>query len=316
VVSNPEDPAFEQAVLEGLWVLHSKGQARPNWLAQLLKSNDPRRRAAAVQLVRFQTTLLPDAEGILRIAAKDAHPRVRMAVVNVVSHLRALNAGRFGSERVTNEAAEGHHAHLHAGTPVVWEAVLEGMSAPEPAVKQMLEDMKAGTRPIKGRSVPVLELDPATLVDQWLEAVEKGWVAVSDDASSGTGKAGKGTPKERSYRTFIESDKAQTVSLSVKHGYVDISANGVQLLSSDSPYSSQQQAQFDLQKGLNVVELVFRKSNPKLPTPAVYIYDMTGQMIDGARIAKTASELAGFAQSWDRAHAEEASARKYRLCRT
>jgi azurin/glucose/arabinose dehydrogenase len=292
----------EQALLEATWVMISKGQVRPPWVRKLLQSAEPRMRAAAVQTLRFAGDKPSDVRALLQEAARDPHPRVRMAVVNVVSHLRAAAPLR-------NVESGAHAAHMHGAAQVPWESVLEGMAAQEPAVLQMVADLKAGTRPTKSRSVPVLEVSPATEVGQWLLAVPQGTVATAaSPAGAEKEKAKKAPPKAFVFRTFIEAELPQTVLLNVKHGYLDVSANGVQLLSADSPYSSQQQVQFELQKGLNLVELSFRKLKSKEARPAVFVCDTLGQVVEGARFASDASTLEGLAAAWEAAHAADSGA--------
>ena len=287
----------EQALLEATWVLLSKGQARPRWVQKLLQSREPRMRAAAVQTLRFEGADPAEARALLAKAARDAHPRVRMAVVNVVSHLRAA------------APAGGHAAHPHGEHTPPWEAVLEGMAAQEPAVGQMVRDLGAGTRPTKGRSVPVLEVSPATEVRQWLAAPSPGAGNAGGQGPAEEKQKGKtAPPKAFVYRSFIEAQLPQTVLLNVKHGYVDISANGVQLLAADSPYSSQQQVQFELQKGVNLVELAFRKLKNKEARPPVFVCDTLGQVIEGARFAQDEPALAGLAAAWEEAHAADSGA--------
>jgi azurin len=87
-----------------------------------------------------------------------------------------------------------------------------------------------------------------------------------------------------------------------------MSANGVQLLSVDSPWSSQQQVQFELQKGLNLVELTFRKLKNKDARPPVFVCDTLGQVVEGARFASEASALEGLAAAWEAAHAADSGA--------
>ncbi|RFC44478.1 MAG: Plastocyanin [Verrucomicrobia bacterium] len=301
---------YEQALLEAVWVLHTKGQVRLDWLKQLMQSQEPRMRAAAVQMVRYQGAQIPEARIFLGQAARDPHPRVRMAVVNAVSRLRAELRGP-----ASLAAADPHPAHaahgtgLQGGGALDWEGALEGMSAEEPVVRQMVLDLKAGTQPTKGRSVPVLEVSPATEVLQWLAAKNSGVGGVGANSPSvDKTKAKDAAPKATVFRTLIESQGAQTVLLSVKHGFLDISANGVQLLTADSPYSSQQQVQIELQKGLNLVEVAFRKLRAKDAHPPVFIYDMTGQVLSGARFAKDEAELQAFWAAWESAHAADANA--------
>ncbi len=275
-------PATEQAKLEALWVLAAKGQARPAWLGDLLKSSDPLFRAAAVQLIRFQTAQLPDAHALLAIAARDPHPRVRMAVINVVAHLRA------------NGDMHGDHA-------------LTGIAATEAAVQQMLGDLKAGTTPAKGRSIPVLNIAPESEVKQWLFVGDTG--TGEQEAYPRAADPKKGKPaqiKTKTYRTFIAADAAQTALLSVKHGYLDVSANGVQLLTADSPYSSEQQVQIELQKGLNRIDIGYRRA--KATPPPVFLYDLLGQPLTTARLPADQAALTASASDWEKAHAADLNA--------
>ncbi|NBR87735.1 MAG: hypothetical protein EB082_02115, partial [Verrucomicrobia bacterium] len=273
--------SFGQSALEGLWVLHGHGEVRPTLLGELLHSADPLLRVAAVQLIRFQAERLPEALAWLTSAAQDPHPRVRMAVVSVVAHLRQRQPQ--------------------------FETALAKLNTTTPPVQQMLADLKLGTKPLKGRSVPVLEVAPETKVNQWLflgesSVTEPGAVPTSTDP-----KKAKAPPvKARTYRTFVESEAAQTALLSVKHGFLDISANGVQLLTADSQWSSEQQVQVELQRGLNNIEIVFRRA--KAAMPPVFLYDPLGQPLAGARLATDEAGLKNFAAAWDKAHAADANA--------
>jgi azurin len=254
-------------------------------------------RAAAVQTLRFGGANPSEARALLARAALDAHPRVRMAVVNVVSHLRA--AGPAG----------GHTAHHHGESAPPWEAVLEGMGAPEPAVSQMVRDLRAGTRPTKGRSVPVLEVSPATEVRQWqAPPPQEGGNAGPQAPVGGKEKGKPAPPKAFVYRTFIEAQHPQTVLLNVKHGFMDVSFNGVQLLAADSPYSAQQQVQCELQTGLNLVEMSFRKLKNKDARPPVFVCDTLGQVPEGVSFAQNEDTLAAFAADWEKAHAADSGA--------
>ena len=275
-------PASEQAKLEALWVLAAKGQARPAWLGELLQSKDPMFRSAAVGLIRFQAPQLPDAPALLTAAAQDPHPRVRMAVVNAVSHLRANGQPQF-------------------------ESALTRITATEPPVQQMLADLKFGTTPRKGRSVPVLEIAPETKGAQWLFLGESETTEPSASSTAADQKKGRTAPvKVKTYRTFIDTSAAQTALLSVKHGFLDVSANGVQLLSADNSFSTEQQVQIELHPGLNSIEIAFRRVKPMLPP--VFICDPLGQPLAGARFAADEAALKAFAARWDQEHAGDASA--------
>ena len=270
-------PAFDQMALEALWVLNAHGQVRPALLAGLLKSTNPQYRAAAVQLIRFQAERLPEALNWLTAAAQDPHPRVRMAVVNVVAHLRPQQPQ--------------------------FEAALAKVNATEAPVQQMLADLKLGTKAIRGRSVPVLEVAPETKVNQWLLLGE---TSVTDPPPANAKKGKAVSSQTKNYRTFVEAEAAQTALLSVKHGFLDISANGVQLLSADSQWSSEQQVQVELQRGLNSIEINLRRTRPAMPP--VFLYDLLGQPLARARVATNDAGLKTFAAAWDKAHAADANA--------
>ena len=255
-------PEFDQAALEALWILHSKGRVRPALLGEALKSKDPMTRAAAVSLIRFQADRL-DAPALLHTAAADEHPRVRVAALNVISHLRPT-------------------------MPQV-EHALHSLHADEPAVKRMMDSLKAGTKAAKGRSVPVLEVAKETQLTQWLR-----------DGTPFDPKA-KGKP-DGVFRTFVEATGAQPAILALKHGFLDVNVNGVQLLSSDTQWSSDQQVQLDLRPGLNVIEITFRKLRGT--PPAIHLYDPLGQRLAGVRTADDAASLLAFATTWDKANAD------------
>ncbi len=266
--------ASDRVRLEACWVLLALGEVRPAWLDALARSPDPLVRAAVPALVRFGVERLPDAAARLGLAAADPHPRVRMAAVNAVAHLRAAR-------------------------PAL-EAALARMPAAEPAVARMREDLKAGTAPRIGRAVPVLEVAPETRVGHWQEV---GAARPTEEPPPATGDARKkaktSTLMTRTFRTFVEVAEAQPAVLGVRHAFLEISANGVQVHSADSQYSADQQAEFPLRAGLNQVEITYRRL--RAAPPPVFLYDPTGRPVPGARLAPDAATLAGWAQRWDAA---------------
>ncbi len=243
-------PDRDQSALEALFVAEGLGQTRPALLDELLKSKSHLHRAAAVRMIRFQADRLPNTSDLLHEMAADPHPRVQMEVVDAIAHLRP-----------TMPAVE--HA-LHALTTTSGD------------VQHMLADLKHGTKPAKGRSVPVLEIAPETRLTQWQDL-------------------GKGTR-----RTFVQADAAQPAVLSVRHGYLDVLVNGVQLLSSDSMWINDQQVQLDLRPGLNVIEITFRNARGM---PAVFLYDPLGQRLTTARPAADPASLSALAAEFEKANA-------------
>lgn len=263
---------FKKYALEALWIFESKGEVRPELLEEVLAGNDFSARAAAVQLVRFQRDRLPDPVGLLGRMLKDPHPRVRMAVVNVIALLRP-------------DYPEYDH-------------LLHGYQDGNAAVSQMLTDLKFGTRPLKGRSVPVLEMASETQLGFWQSTRSDGEVLVAASGKSPLGGS-NGT-----WVTSVDSKSAQPAIVSVRHGYVDIQVNGVQVLSSDSMWSSQQQAQVELRKGVNKISVTFR--NLKSGVPPVYLSNLLGENIEGVRKATDLTSLAELSGVWEASHPEEA----------
>jgi azurin len=166
----------------------------------------------------------------------------------------------------------------------------------------MLADLQLGVRPLKGRSVPVLEMAADSRLNIWRSARTDG--EVMDAASNKTPIGGS----NGTWQTLVHCDASQPTILSVKHGYVDIVANGVQLLSSDSMWSSQQQAQFELAKGLNKIEVTFRKL--KAGVPAIYLSNLLGEKPAGVRTAATPADLGDMTTAWEQTHAADAGALK------
>jgi azurin len=262
---------FPQNALEVLRVLHAYGEVRPSLLKELLQATDAQDRAAAVMLIRFQAGRLADAHDLLAAAAKDPHPRVRMAVINVISHLRL---------------SDPHCVHA-----------IEDMPASEPAVRGMLDDLKSGTAPKRGRSVPVLTVAGEATVKTWqlvtsVDGKDQSAYVTAQDKQNAAAKL----PKTDTWRTIIEAKQAGEVLLSVRHGYLDINVNEVPVLSSDSPYSSDQQVPLTLKAGLNTITIAYRRLKGKPPTVA--IHDALGQALRDVRFASDDADLAALTARW------------------
>lgn len=271
--------ADEQALLEALFVAEGLGEVRPEWLTRLMQASSFQHRAAAVRMIRYQADRLPDASARLKLMSLDGHPRVQMEVVDAVAHLRPRMQ--------------------------TVEHVLHGFEPTGPDVQRMVADLRHGTTPVRGRSVPVLSVSPATRLQHWhWTAVDGagGVTAFDSDADSGGGSG----PGAGVYRTWVRSDALQPATLSVKHGFLDIAMNGEPLLSQDSQWSSEQQVQVELKAGLNLVELVFRQIGAR--PPAVFLFDLVGQPLKGARPAGSAAALDELSREWSAMKAAEGDA--------
>ncbi len=297
-------PSTEQGLLEAVLVLASKGLARGELMQGLMKSADPRMRSAAVLAVRFLRRQMPDAQGFLVDAGKDVHPRVRMAVLNTVSHLRSMELNP--PSQPAGAAVDGH---VHAGSAFSADAVINAVGPEGEGVQKMLKDLKAGTITKRGRSVPVLSVNPATRVEQWLDGGVSGGVELSSFPSAADlAKANASGVKVRTYRTFCEADDRKTALISLKHSFLDITVNGVQVFGADNPFSSLQQVEVELVKGLNVISIDFRRLKEKASPPPVYIFDTAGAPLAGVRFAGDSAGLQAFASEWKKAQAADEGA--------
>ncbi len=277
----PDTAEGLQTRLEASWVLAAAGEVRPAWLDTLARAADPLTRAAGVMLLRFNADRLPDLAPRLERAAGDPHPRVRMAAINVVAHLRPQRPG-----------LDAALAHLHAAGN---------------AEKQMFTDLSAGTESRVSRSVPVLAVSPETRLRHWLDLGETSEIEANPATSADSKrKAKKGPATTRTFRTFLQVDTPQTAVLAVKHGYLDVKANGVQVLSSESPYSTEHQVEIPLRRGLNQIEAAFRRLRGE--PPPVFLHDPTGQPLPGARLAASADALKPWATEWDQAQSTDRGA--------
>ncbi|MES1215686.1 MAG: PVC-type heme-binding CxxCH protein [Bacteroidota bacterium] len=80
-------PHYEHYLLEALWVSWGLDKVDQTLLRQLLKANDYRVRAAAVEVVRFTGHQVADQANLLMEAAKDENGRVRLEAIVAASWL-------------------------------------------------------------------------------------------------------------------------------------------------------------------------------------------------------------------------------------
>ncbi len=222
---------------------------------------------------------------LLAALLKSKSPMHRAAAV----HLVRLQAARLPDFAVLLEsvAADPHPrvrmeivdaiAHLRPAFPAVDKLVHAFHGEQNASVKQMLADLSAGTVPRLANSVPVLEIPKDALLAKW-------------------SNLGEGV-----YQTFIHSDAAQPAVLALRHSFLDVSLNGVQVLSFDSQWTSEQQARLELQPGLNTLEITYRKL--RAGPPAVYLFSPIGEKLTGARPASDDAQLAAFSAEWEKINA-------------
>ncbi len=217
---------------------------------------------------------------------KSATPQLRAAAV----HMARLQAGRLPdiAARLVTMAADPHPrvrmevidavAHLRPTLPGV-EVAVQSIATTEPAVKHMLDDLSFGTKPRLSASVPVLEVSPETRLPHWQQT------------SPGV------------HHTFLTAAAATTGLLAVQSGFVEVSLNGVQVFAANSQWSSDHQVPLDLEPGLNVLELAFKKG--KGAPPPIYLFDPLGARLAGITAAADPASLETMAAAYDKMIADQ-----------
>ena len=81
------DGKEERLQLEALWVTWGAGKTEKTLLKKLLESTDHRIRSAALNVLRFHYSSMPEASNLLKKAASDPHGRVRMTAAVTASYM-------------------------------------------------------------------------------------------------------------------------------------------------------------------------------------------------------------------------------------
>lgn len=88
----------EHDLLEALWAHQAQNVVNEPLLKRLLRSPEPRARAAATRVLCYQRDRVADALGLLKIQANDEHPRVRLEAVRAASFFRDSKAADVALE--------------------------------------------------------------------------------------------------------------------------------------------------------------------------------------------------------------------------
>ena len=268
------DANFDQATLEAIFVCEGHGETRPVLIDHLIKSKSDLYRAAAVHVIRIQADRLSNVKEMLTSLVNDPHPRVQVEVIDAVAHLRPAYP----------EVA----------------AVLTGLASEDKTVQASLAYLDYGVDPVKGRSVPVLEVAPDSQLTHWIGLGEDG-----EDAPVEY-QVGKDTlPGQGLFRTFIQSQQAQPAIIAINHKNLEIRLNDSLVFSQDSLWSGDQQVNVELKPGLNVIEMLLKKGRRATKTmPPAFVYDPVGQALSGAKYANDIETLRSFAEQYDQFVAE------------
>jgi len=97
------DPDREHLQLECLWVQQQHDAVNAALLTKVLASKEPRARAAGVYVLRFWHDRIPDSVKLLRAAANDEYPTVRMEAVVAASFLHSIAGVEVALEAVKHD---------------------------------------------------------------------------------------------------------------------------------------------------------------------------------------------------------------------
>jgi len=98
----------ERLQLEALWVTWGAGRLHQPLMKKLLKSSDYRIRSAAMNVLRFHFSSVPDGKQLLAQAANDSHGRVRMTAAVTASYLPR----RVGLETLASTEAKDQNVSI------------------------------------------------------------------------------------------------------------------------------------------------------------------------------------------------------------
>ena len=261
----------DQATLEALWILHDQREARPEQLHKLLASEDPRIRAAAVNLLRFQHDLIKDTPKILQKMAKDTETRTKTQVIHTVSHLQQHN-----------QAYAAILGHID--------------TANSRELPTILADASHGTFSGKSPEVPVLSIPRDSTLQHWLLKEKDG-----SESPYNFAKRPKGSPSLGTLRTILTTKEKQRAILSIRHSYVKVYHNGVPVVASANWWSKESNVQIELQPGPNEIRSEFIKGRSRGGFAPVHLFDPTGQALKDIEFG-TEENLPQLAQAYDSAH--------------
>ncbi|MBM3823450.1 MAG: DUF1080 domain-containing protein [Verrucomicrobia bacterium] len=88
----PDDPQFEQLLVQAIGLCEGHETLRPLWLDRLLHAKDFRARAYGTRVIGNWGTRLPDPLAMLRRQIQDPHPRVRLEAIVACSYIPSAEA--------------------------------------------------------------------------------------------------------------------------------------------------------------------------------------------------------------------------------
>jgi putative heme-binding domain-containing protein len=158
------DPAgkdYERLRMEALWLQASFHKADAKLLAEAMNSKTPDARAAAVRIAADERDYLPGALDMLKAAANDEHPRVRVEACRGLSYFPGGDSAGAVLAALAKKPADTHvqytgEAALAANIKSWQPAFIKGEIAKTPEEKKLIEGLLATDK--KGAAlVPYLQ---------------------------------------------------------------------------------------------------------------------------------------------------------------
>ncbi len=138
--------------LEALWVTWGADHLDADLLAELLKSEDHRIRAAAVRVARYNDHKLPNLTEILSTAADDGHGRVRLEAVTAATYLPAQEGEAVLTIAKAKEVDSKMEQSFRFAANVFSGAAVKGEKAEKVVAPKHLEGIDA-ERFVKGAEI-------------------------------------------------------------------------------------------------------------------------------------------------------------------
>ena len=91
-------PDYESLMMEALWIQQWHNRVDPKLLERMLRSKEPRARAAATRVLCYWRDRVPNALALLKVQATDEHPAVRLEAVRAASFFQSTEAAQVALE--------------------------------------------------------------------------------------------------------------------------------------------------------------------------------------------------------------------------
>lgn len=247
----------DRSFLEGLWTLCRHHEPDPALIMQAFGSNNPRLRAAALQMVRLYPHLFVDVQSIFGKALDEDNLRVRVQAVRELSFLLPKHPELMG----LLDAVDVH-------------------------ADKYLAAVVSGARRATGRdfvhSVPVLELPQKTLL--------KTWAGTTTNRQMKALSPGKFSDGLRNIHTYVHSGMNQKVNLTTSSGLAHVAVNDARLFVANGKTNYTFEIEIPLNKGANKISLGYINGAPPV-IPDLFIQGADGELPEGVKLPGWNGEL-------------------------